>query len=205
MNYIINYLKRLLIGNTSLLLVDGDNVSPITLKNTIETMSHNNFQIEVFCNCFGAKCWLKEEKFDDVIYHLVKTEPQAADLKMKSKMIQLLVDYSSFKFANIFIATNDHTFKNDIACLSKVFSTSVISSSGSLLSIPNVRAIEIARVEKTLSPETRGLIKCGQNLASVGSLLKSKGVVYEYSLSKFLQINGFVVHNGIVIQVPDIT
>jgi hypothetical protein len=206
MNHLFKSLMHLFtIPKKHLLLIDGDNVSPAALKSTINNCAMGiNVSTEVFCNCISAPGWIKVRDFDDAVYYLVKTEAQAADLKLKSRIIQILANYSSYNFTHIYLATNDHTFKSDISSLSKLFPTSVISSSSHLLSIPNITAIPIATNTEVLNIEEKKLIQNGDCLAQVGSLLKSNGIVYECSLSKFLRSNGFVVEKDTVTKTPTI-
>jgi hypothetical protein len=206
MNHLVKILMNLFTSpKKHLLFVDGDNISPVALKNTINNCAlGTNMRIEVFCNCIGAKGWLKEREFDEAVYNLVKTEPQAADLKLKSRIIKLLATHSSYNFTQIYIATNDHTFRSDIASLSNIFPTSVVSTSSYLLSIPNTTAIPMATNTEVLNMEEKRLIQIGDCLPRVGSLLKSNGIVYECSLSKFLRSNGFVVEKDTVTKTPTI-
>ncbi len=206
MNHLVKVLTNLFTSpKTNLMLVDGDNISAIALKNTIKSYElGTNIRIEVFCNCVGARGWLKEHEFDEVVYNLVKTEPQAADLKLKSKIIELLANYSTYNFTHIYLATNDHTFKSDITFLSKIFPTSVISSSGYLLSIPSINAIPIISITEKLDTKAKNLVQHGDSLATVGSLFKKNDIAYKRSLSNFLQSNGFIIKNGIVTETPTV-
>ena len=206
MNHLVKSLMSLFTRpKKRLLLVDGDNLSPVALNRTISNcVLDNNIRIEIFCNCISAPRWIKIRDFDDAIFYLVKQEIQAADLKLKSRIIQLLTNYSESNFTHIYLATSDHTFKSDIVSLSKLFPMFVITASNHLLSIPNITAIPIASVPGVLNIEGKKLIQRGDSLVKIGNLLKNNGIIYENNLSKFLRSNGFVIENGIVTQTPAI-
>lgn len=183
-----------------LLLIDGDNLSPKTLSNIIphEVMNYN-LKIEIFCTIENSSRWIKSEQFSKANFLLVKTKPQEADLRIKSRVIELAcLKSKKAKLTKIYFASNDKTFIEDVTHLSQKFDVTYISQH-SLCSNTNLKTINTTH---NLTLNEKQLIKLSMPLFNVGIILKKNGVTYQGKLTKFLIYQGFKVSNGIITSVP---
>jgi len=194
-------------NNNSLLLIDGDGISPKYLHSLLEGLGLNrcDMQIRIFCNTDSARSWVGCKKFTKAQYILSPVEPQSADLKIKTKFIRLLTEQylSGNRYhKNIYLAVNDTTFYEDIENLAKVFNITLLSSTQRLLNIKNVNAVALSKPAlHILSHHERSLIKVNMPLVQIGHLFKINGIKYHIKLSDYLTSQGIEVANGIVIRI----
>lgn len=184
----------------SLLLIDGDNISPKMLSTIISKEAISKLQVEIFCNTESSTGWIKFEKFSNSTLYLVKTKPQEADLRIKSRMIEILsLKANEAELTNIYFASNDKTFIEDMKNLSHKFNVTYISQHSSLCRYKNLNTINI---NCNLSLSEKQLIKTSMPLVKVGSVLKINDIYYPGKLSNFLVSQGFKVSNNTISGVP---
>jgi len=194
----------------SLMLVDGDNISAKALKKLLSNnqIDNKHLKIEVFCNTYGVKGWVNVNFFSNVSYFIVDQTPQSADLKLKSRLINLLsIRDLENEFTHIYLASNDNTFKDDIENLSNVFDVSIISNSKGLRNIPNVTSMPMTKsntksMKDFMPQDKRQLIVKEMSLVKVGSILKLNDIEYKSKLTEFLIFNGYEIIDGKIAEVP---
>lgn len=200
-NQIESLAKRFIKPNIKcLMLIDGDNLSPKAVSSIIshEVMNYN-LKIEIFCTIENSSRWIKSEQFSKANFLLVKTEPQEADLRIKSRVIELaFMKSKEAKLTKIYFASNDKTFIEDVSHLSQKFDVTYISQH-SLCSNTNLKTINTTH---NLTLNEKQLIKLSMPLFNVGIILKKNGVTYQGKLTKYLTYQGFKVSNGIITSVP---
>lgn len=184
-----------------IILVDGDNISPSQLTHVLTHIRQEGFTtVDIFCNKQSLHRWISRKEFQDANYKVCEVVPQAADLKLKSKIIEIYTHCMLFSATKpkIFIAVNDTTFLSDINNLAHNFDVTVISSTSVLLDLQGIDSISLQKeinCNQTLSVEQQihQLLCQPTDLAVLGNLLISHGITYQPPLSLFIQQLGFSI------------
>jgi hypothetical protein len=185
-----------------LFLIDGDGINPKIFAGAMSNFEPQN-SIEIFCNFQSAKAWTYYPEFELAKFYLTKMEPQAADRRLTSRLINLMVDHSKTMeaYSRIWIWTNDCGFKRDLIEIASIIPIGIASQTEKLLRIPCPN-IEYLRINNRITqpqgkvissrPFNPYLIKEGNTLVQIGQLLHRNNVSYR-KLSKFLAQNGYTL------------
>ncbi len=191
----------------TLLCIDADNISPKVFLQ--EGFNLEPFcEIELYCNTTTPSRWLNHRDYDRAIYHLAKVEKDAADRKLTSRLIKLLIDHNETisQYKCIYICTNDLGFYRDINNIAKRLPIAMISKEPLLLGIQTLsQAIRINNSNQSLIKTNHQLIRPLMRLNQAGAILRANGVSY-LKLTPYLVKNGFEVDtkSSVITRVPTI-
>ncbi|PCH96889.1 MAG: hypothetical protein COB83_04015 [Gammaproteobacteria bacterium] len=191
----------------TLLCIDADNVSPkLFLQEGINLEQFS--EIELYCNTTTPSRWLNHRYYDRAIYHLAKVEKDAADRKLTSRLIKLLIDHNETipQYRCIYICTNDLGFTQDINNIAKRLPIAMISKEPLLLGIQTLsQSIKINNSNQSLIKKNHQLIRPKMHLNQVGSILRANGISY-LKLTPYLVKNGYEVDtkSSLITRIPTI-
>ena len=196
----LNSNNKKVTANKTLLCIDADNISPKVFLRDELSLDHFS-EIELCCNTTTPSRWLKHRDYDRAIYHLAEVKKDAADRKLTSRLLELLIDNDETisKYECIYICTNDLGFYKDIRNTAKRLPIAMISREPLLLGIQTLS--QAIRINKT----NHHLIRPMMPLNQAGAILRANGVSY-LKLTPYLIKNGFEVDtkSSLIIKVPTI-
>ncbi len=190
----------------SLFIIDGDNVSVNSIRGFItKLVPYINCKVEIYCNENSAKHWRTGNilELDVASFYLTDNTPQAADLKIMTRMIDLLSDdkNQTLSYKHIYFCSQDKGYRSALYFLARVVPVTVLSGTSALLNIRNTQSIQLNTPTKQDKTFDYSLINISMPLAKIGSILREHDIKYK-NLSTFLINEGFKIKNDRISAMP---